>query len=134
MKQPRARIAGYVAGKTLQKGVSPKFVKEVAAYLLSEHRVDELASLMRDVQADWAESGYVEVAAYSAHPLNAVAKKDITRQVKTLYPRARSIVITEKRDPGVIGGVRIGLPDRQFDLTVESKLRTFKQLAIAGKD
>lgn len=134
MKQPRTQIAAYLADKTLQKGASPKFVKEIAAYLLSEHRAGELASLMRDVQADWATSGYVEVTAYSAHPLDAAAKRDITRQVKVLYPNAKHIIITERQDPEVIGGVRVSLPDRQFDLTIESKLRTFKQLAIAGKD
>lgn len=128
MKQPRTRIARLIADKTLQSGVSTRFVKAVAAYLLSERRTGEVASIMRDVQADWAESGYVEVIARSAYPLNQVAKQDITKQVKALYPRAKQVAITEVLDPGLIGGVRLELANRQLDLSVQAKLNKFKQL------
>lgn len=134
MKSPRTKIAGAIAAKTLKSGVSRRLSQEIAAYLLSERRVGDLDSILRDVQNDWAAAGYVEVTAASAHPLTDAIKADITRQVKSLYPDARQVIITEVADPEVIGGVRLNLPNQQLDLTIEAKLNKFKQLTAAGKD
>jgi F0F1-type ATP synthase delta subunit len=134
MKAPRRRLAQTIADKSLKGGSSKKLANEVAAYLLAERRVSELNSVMRDVQADWAEAGHVEVIAASAHPLTAGVKADITRQVKQLYPSAKQIIVTEEFDPEVIGGVRLSLANQQLDLSVEAKLNKFKQLTVAGKD
>ncbi len=132
MKTSRTRIAGAVATATLDKGVSKSYAQEVAAYLLVEGRVDELDSLLRDVQADWAAKGYVEVLARSAHPLSLETKADIAKQVQSLYPDAKKVVVTEVADPSVIGGVQINLANQQLDLSVEAKLNKFKQLTLRG--
>lgn len=134
MKLPRTRISRTIADKTLSRGSSKKFSQEVAAYLLSEQRTSELESIMRDVQADWAEAGFVEVIASSAHPLTQSIKTDISKRVKRIYPEAKKIIVTEAHDPEVIGGVRLSLADRQLDLSIEAKLNKFKQLTTAGKD
>jgi F0F1-type ATP synthase delta subunit len=134
MKTSRTRVAGRIADHTLSKGVAKGYAQQVAAYLISEGRVDELESLLRDVQADWAAKGYVEVLARSAYPLVETVKKDVAQQVKGLYPTAKKVVVTEVRDPSVIGGVQITLADKQLDLSVEAKLNRFKQLMKAGKD
>jgi F0F1-type ATP synthase delta subunit len=134
MKTPRTRIAGVIADRTLKKGMSKHLSREVAAYLLNERRVNELDSVLRDVQADWAEAGYVEVIASSAHGLTAGNKAAITKRIKQLYPQAKWIIITEVYDPEVIGGVRLNLPDRQLDLSVQAKLNKFKQLTSAPGD
>ena len=70
MKQSRTQLASTIADRTLSKGASKHYVQEVAAYLLAEGRTGELDSLLRDIQEDWAQAGYVEVIARSAHPLN----------------------------------------------------------------
>lgn len=134
MKTPRTRIASTIAQRTLKQGVSKRLSREVAAYLLSERRVNELDSVLRDIQADWAEAGQVEVIASSVHPLTAGVKADITRQVRKLYPNAKQIIITEEHNPELIGGVRLKLANQQLDLSVEAKLNKFKQLTNAGKD
>jgi F0F1-type ATP synthase delta subunit len=134
MKTSRTRIAGAVADHTLKNGVSKAYATEVAALLLTERRVGDLDSLLRDVQADWAQNGYVEVLARSAHELPKATKKDIASQMQTLYPAAKKVVVTEVHDPSIIGGVQISLSDKQLDLSVEAKLNKFKQLTVAGKD
>lgn len=134
MKIPRTQIAHIVADSSLHGGSTKKLSKEIAAYLLSERRISELASLLRDVQADWAEAGFVEVLAASAHPLTTGVKADIQRQMKKLFPKARRIIVSEVHDPYVIGGVRLNLANQQLDLSVEAKLNKFKQLTTAGKD
>ncbi|HVX24013.1 MAG TPA: F0F1 ATP synthase subunit delta [Candidatus Saccharimonadales bacterium] len=134
MKAPRTRIANVVADRSLKAGSTKRLSRELAAYLLDERRVHELDSILRDVQADWAEQGRVEVLAASAHDLSSKIQTDIKRQVKALYPNAKTIIVTPVHDPSVIGGVRLRLADRQLDLSVEAKLNRFKQLTTAGKD
>jgi len=134
MKQPRVKIARTIADKTLKKGVSRRYSKEIAAYLLSERRVNELDSILRDIQADWAEAGHVEVLASSAYPLSAKAKSDIARLVKRQAPAAKRVLVTEIQDPELIGGVRLSLANQQLDLSVQAKLNKFKQLAATGKE
>ncbi|HET6924447.1 MAG TPA: F0F1 ATP synthase subunit delta [Candidatus Saccharimonadales bacterium] len=134
MKAPRTKLAAIVADRTLAGGNARTLSRELAAYLLSEGRADELESILRDVQADWAEAGYVEVLARSAYPLTSENRAEIQQQVSRLYPSAKQIVVTEVRDPEVIGGVQIRLSDRQLDLSVEHKLNRFKQLTTNGKE
>jgi len=138
MKTPRLEIASTIAAHTYyehEDGVSTKaYAREVAAMLLLEGRVGELDSLLRDIQADWALHGYVEVLAYSAHPLTEVTKAEIEARISPLFPDAKQIVVTQVVDPSVVGGVRIRLADRQLDLSVEGKLNKFKQLTGAGKE
>jgi F0F1-type ATP synthase delta subunit len=134
MKTSRTRIAKTIAARTLAGDVPKDYARELAAYLLAEGRVDELDSLMRDVQADWAKQGYVEVIARSAHALSSETKADITKRVQEIYPTANKIVVTEVADPEVVGGVRLSLAGQQLDLSVEAKLNKFKQLTGAGKE
>jgi F0F1-type ATP synthase delta subunit len=133
-KAPRTRLAKLIADQTLKKGADRRFNREIAAYLLSEGRVSELDSLLRDVVSDWAEAGHVEVAVRSAHILTPAIRADIKREAKKLYPKARTIVINETIDPEVVGGVRLNLPNSQLDMSVHAKLNKFKQSVTAGKE
>jgi len=134
MKTPRFDIATIIAARSYYRGISPELSKEIAAMLLAEGRVNELDSILRDVQADWAEHGHVEVLAYSAHPLTEASKQEIIEQIKPLYPNAEQILVTEVIDPSVVGSVRLRLAHQQLDLSVEAKLNKFKQLVRAGKE
>lgn len=133
-KVARTRIASVIADRTLKSGSDKGFAKEVAAYLLAEQRVSGLDSIMRDVMDDWSKAGYLEVLAYSAHPLTEELKSEITARIKAVSPEAKQIVITEQHDGSVIGGVRLKLANRQLDLSIENKLNRFKQLTGAGKE
>ncbi len=127
-KLPRSAVATTIADQTLADGISKKLSRELAAYLLTEGRVSELDPLMRDIQSLWAEAGYVNALAISAHPIDAEAKNKIKSRLKTVFPAAKKIIINEQLDPEVIAGVRIELADRQLDLSVASQLNKFKQL------
>jgi F0F1-type ATP synthase delta subunit len=134
MKTSRTRVAQTIADRTLRDGSKKKLSQEIAAYLLTERRVGDLDSLLRDVQADWAEAGFVEVLAASAHPLTATVRANIEKRIKSLYPGAKRVIVTEVHDPEVIGGVRLSLANQQLDLSIEAKLNKFKQLTTAGKE
>jgi len=134
MKTPRAQIASTIAAHTYYDGASEAYSKQIAALLLADGRVGELDSLLRDIQADWALHGYVEVLARSAYPLSSDTKAEIAERVKLLYPAAEKVAVTEVADPSIVGGVQISLADKQLDLSVEAKLNKFKQLTTAGKE
>jgi F0F1-type ATP synthase delta subunit len=121
-----------VAGRIQAGDDVHKVANEIAAYLLDENRVGELDSLLRDIQQYRADDGTVEVLALSAHPLTGDIKTDIERQVRSVYPEAQQIIITEVHDENVIGGVKLQLAHEQLDLTVRSKLNRFKQLTAVG--
>ncbi|HVS58563.1 MAG TPA: F0F1 ATP synthase subunit delta [Candidatus Saccharimonadales bacterium] len=127
MKTPRTRIASAVSkrlGTTGEKTLS----QEVAAYLLSENRVGELDSLLRDVMQQRADAGIVEVIAVSAYPLSDKVRTNIKARIKAAYPNAKSIIVSEEIDPSLVGGVRLELANQQLDLSVRAKLNKFKQV------
>ncbi|HSX05897.1 MAG TPA: F0F1 ATP synthase subunit delta [Candidatus Saccharimonadales bacterium] len=134
MKTSRSKIAQTIADKTLVQGASKEYAREIAAYLLSERRVGEVDSLLRDIQADWAENGYVEVLARSAHALTETEKTAISQLVGSHFPAAKQVKVSEVADPSVVGGVRLVLPNQQLDMSVDAKLNKFKQLTAAGKE
>lgn len=129
-KLPRHELAEVLAERLL--GLPEKrLAQEVAAYLLAEHRTGELDSLLRDIIQYRADHGVVEVIAVSAHELSGVVRRDIESRVRELYPSAKHIIISEERDPALIGGVRIELANEQLDLSIRNKLNKFKQLTEA---
>jgi F0F1-type ATP synthase delta subunit len=134
MKVSRVRIADVVAEDSMKKGFSESEARSIAAYLLSNRRTAELDSLLRDIRGAWAERGFIEVTATCAHELSEEVQQDITAEVRKLYPTANQIVIVQKHDPTIVGGVRIEFANRQLDLSVEAELNKFKALAVNRKD
>jgi F0F1-type ATP synthase delta subunit len=134
MKVPRKKIADIIARRALSKGFNKTQATSVAAYLLDEGRTGELDSLLRDVEEDWAEQGFVEVIATSAHELSAKVLQDIEVEVRKLYPNAKRIQVTPELDRSTVGGVRLVFANHRLDLSVASELQKFKTLAVQGKD
>ncbi len=100
---------------------------------MANGRTNELDSLLRDVWAYQAEHGQLEIIAVSAIPISPKIETEIRQQIKKLYPKSEKIVITERRDPEVVGGVRLELPNQQLDLTVRAKLNQFRRLTTGGR-
>ncbi len=134
MKTPRHVVAIALAERSLHQPDMPALSREIAAYLLAERRTGELDSMMRDIMQYRADHGLVEVVAVTAHPINATVRADIEKRMKHLYPAATHIIVTERHDASVVGGVRLELANQQLDLTVRNKLNHLKQLTAAGKE
>jgi len=133
MKASRIKIAQVVGEACTNQSPNPKFIKEVAAYLLITKREKELSSIMRDVIIYRAERGVVEANVISAFPISEKVKTDIKLKIKKLYPRAKAIVMTDQINKSVVSGIKVELPNKFIDLTVETKLNRFKQLTTQGK-
>ena len=134
MKLPRRQVAAAIAQRTLSISDLKQLSDEVAAYLLAERRTGELDSLIRDIMQYRADHGVVEVVAATAHPLTTAVRANIQTEIQRLYPLATKVVVTERPDATVIGGVRLDLANQQLDLSVRNKLNRLKQLTAAGKD
>jgi len=131
MSLTRSQLASVISNHTYKKGVTKPLTKDVAKILLGTKKTGSLNSLMRDVEKDWADLGYIDVIARSAYPLSLQVKKDIKSLVINNYPKAKHIKIVEDLDASVIAGVILELPDQQLDLTIATKITEFKNFAAS---
>jgi len=134
MSLPRRQVATMVAKQTLEPSLDRKaLARSIAAYLLDTNSTGELESLLRDIAQYRADKGIVEVTALSAHELSTQVRSDIETLVRAWYPTVTSVIINERRDAAVIGGVRLELVDRQLDLSIRSRLNRLKQLTATER-
>jgi F0F1-type ATP synthase delta subunit len=130
----RHHLAEVIGKRTMNIKDRDLLVREIAAYLLHEHHTAELSSLVRDVMQYRADHGVVEAVAVSAHGLSDRMAKGVEKILKDAYPGATEVIVRERQDESVVGGIRIELANDQLDLTVRSKLSKFKRLTAAGKE
>lgn len=130
MKTPLHQLARVLAKRSmLPKLDQAQFAREIAAYLLETSRTGDVNSLAREmVKARTEQASIVEVTAVSAHELSDSVRSDIRTLTEKLFPQAKYIVLNERQEADIIGGVRLELPDAQLDLTVRGKLNRFKTL------
>jgi F0F1-type ATP synthase delta subunit len=134
MKQPRRLLAQTIAKRTAHLTDTKKLAQEVAAYLVAENRVSELAPIMRDVMVIRKEQGVVEADIVSAFPLSESAVQDVIKLVHATYPHAKQVQIVQQTSSDTLGGLKVVMPDEQLDLSVKHKLSIFKHAAVAGKE
>lgn len=128
MKVPRHILAEAIAKRTLDVQDSKLLAHEIAAYLLTERRTNELESILRDIMQYRANHGDLEAEVVTAHNI----QNDVLEEAKQLlhinYPNAKTIQVDGRMDASVIGGLRIDMPNQQLDMTVQNKLAIFKRL------
>ncbi len=134
MNNTRHHLAEVIAEKTLHIKDRELLVKEVAAYLLHEKQTEGFESLIRDIMQYRADKGYIEAVAVSAHPLTEQVIKDIEQLLQNEFPGAKGVVVSQKIDSDVVGGLRIDLANEQLDLSVKAKLNTFKRLTALERN
>jgi F0F1-type ATP synthase delta subunit len=129
MKTSRHQIAAVLAKRLDKKPIKRSdLVQELAAYLLSENRLDELEPLLRDIVSCRAKAGVVEANTRSVYQLSAKDLADIRSLAHQVQPKASKVIINEQHDSTVVGGVRVEIVDQQLDLTVQAQLGRLKRL------
>ena len=133
MKTPRHVVASALTdrinhGAAATPQARRKLADEIAAYLLDNKRSGDLDSLLRDIMQQRADGGIVELTAVSAFPLADEVRTDIEQQVRSLYPKVKQIIISERLDTSVVAGVKLEFANQQLDLTVRNKLNRLKTL------
>jgi len=126
MKLSRTQLASIISSNTLRNGISKSLAADIARILLNTNKTNTLDSLMRDVERNWADQGYIDVISRSAFPLSTQVKKDINRLIHNHYPSVKTVKIIEEIDSAVVAGVVLEFADQQLDLSVETKINKFK--------
>jgi F0F1-type ATP synthase delta subunit len=129
----RVKIAEVIGEQTLAGFDSKKLAEQIAAYLLSEGRVDELDSLVRDIIDYRAQHGILEVTSFCAHELTDQLKSEIEKLAQSYGRDIKKVILNERNDKQLIGGVKLRLANEQLDLTIRAKLNRFKQMTNQGK-
>lgn len=118
----RRKLAGNIAAR-LASGESQRAVlKELAGFLIDTGRKKEASLIVRDVEAMLVDAGTAIGTVISARPLNKNSLDTIEAFIKGSNTRIKRVVLREKVDEGLIGGVRIELPGAQLDASVKAKL------------
>ena len=121
-KLSRRKLAGNAAAR-LSGGESKKTVlQELAAYLLDTNRKKEAELIVRDIEAMLADAGTAIGTVISARPLSSDAMSVIESFVKAQNTAVKTVVLRERIDETLIGGVRLELPGQQLDASVKAKL------------
>lgn len=128
MSFSRVKLADQIV-QMLGKQNQQSLAKKVAAYLIETGKTSELNSLSRDImQARKARDGIVELTALSSHKLSDTQLDGIKKTVSKFSPNAKEIIVNEKIDESVVGGVRLEFANHLLDLSVAAKLNKLKQL------
>jgi F-type H+-transporting ATPase subunit delta len=124
-KLSRRKLAQYVAD-TLVAGVEASVVlREVAAYLIDSGRLRETELVIRAIEDTLADRGIVLARVTTATDLTATLRRDIEEMIN-----ARQVTLDTTIDPSVIGGVRIEIPGKVLDATVQRKLLALRQAKV----
>jgi len=122
MALSRRKLADQAARRIAAGESKTTVLKELAAYLIDSRRKNEASLLVRDIETALISRGVIVGTVISARPLSAEAKKTIDSFVKHHYEGVQSVVLRERVDKSVIGGIRLELADKQLDVTVANKL------------
>ena len=133
MRLQRLKISQAVNKLLIGDQDTSRMSKSIAAYLISTNRTGDLSSIMRDVVIDRAEVGIVEVNVRSAFKLTEPVLENIRGEIKQIYPNTTKFVVNQIIDKSVIAGIKIELPTQLIDLSVDSKLKTFKRLVTSER-
>jgi F0F1-type ATP synthase delta subunit len=121
MNITRRRLATYIADGLETERESR--LRQVAAWLIEQHRTNEASYVVRDIQSVMAYRGVVSATITTSRPLSTGTRhglKDFIRRATS----ATKLEVQEKVNSKLLGGAMIETPDARFDGTVTTKLHT----------
>lgn len=125
-KLSRRKIAELWAEELLKGN---DITAKIAAYLVSERRVDEASLIVRDTEVALAARGVVVADLTSANGLSTETRAAIGKFL-TVSMNAQTVAFRETTDPSVIGGVRVETAGQQLDATLKTRLNQLKASKI----
>lgn len=134
MKTPRHVLAQAIANRTLEVADSQELAREIAAYLITERRTNELESILRDIMQIRASHGIIEAEVATAHDLQTRDITEIKQLLQKSYPAAKQVNVGTHLDASVVGGLRIDMPEEQLDMSIAARLAKFKRLTLQGSN
>lgn len=121
----RRSMAAYVATGLTDGKSKNVLLAQLAGYLVETKRTKELDLVLRDIDFNLAEKGFVNVVITSAYDLSAETKKSLEAFVKR-KTQAKQVSLSNLVDPAVLGGIKIATSGRELDQTVAHQLTVLK--------
>ena len=121
----RRAIADYVATGLVEGKNKKLLFRQLAAFLVESKRTKELDLVVRDIEWNLAEKGFVQATVSSAFELTAETTKALESFVKN-KTKATQVSLKKHVDRTLLGGMKITLPGRELDQTVAHKLTVLK--------
>ncbi|MBI3494752.1 F0F1 ATP synthase subunit delta [Candidatus Saccharibacteria bacterium] len=118
--------ATTIAGLIDQDASSRGIAKKIASYLIDTKQTLKLDSLMRDVMSVREAKGTYEINVSTAHPLTSAQTSSISAYIKKHFDNCKDVIIHQKVDPTLLGGVRIESAHYLIDKSVKSELNYIK--------
>ncbi|HRJ06462.1 MAG TPA: F0F1 ATP synthase subunit delta [Candidatus Saccharibacteria bacterium] len=118
----RRKLANLAARRIAGGEVKASVLRDLAAYLIDSGRQREAELLVRDVETAMLKHGIAVGTVVSARKLSTDALATVEGFVKHHYKTVTKVVLRERLDSSVIGGVRLELPDKQLDATIQTRL------------
>lgn len=101
--------------------------KELAAYVVSARRTKDVDAVLRQAIRLQANDGNVELTVTTAHGLGA----DVRTQIEKLFAAdAKQVIMNEKQDSAVLGGVLVESAEQRLDLTIRRQLQRLKGMGV----
>lgn len=119
----RTKLARYVATELL--GGNSGVVQQLAAYLVDEGRTGETELVLKSIYDELEQSGVVSADIVSADGIDANVKDEIKRLLG-----AKQLILNERTDPSVLGGVRITTTSRVLDATIKHRLTQLQERKV----
>lgn len=121
-KLSRRKLSGNAAAR-LANGESKKTVlRDLAAYLIDSGRKSEASLIVRDIEGMLMDAGTAVGTVTSARPLSKASLTSVESFVKANDARIKRVVLRERVDESLIGGIKLELPGTQLDASVKAKL------------
>lgn len=99
-----------------------KATKQLAAFIYENRMHSQLDLLFTSIQAEYQRVyGIVEASVVSAHTLTGSVQKQL-ESIIAARTGAKKVLLHERIDESVLGGVKVSAPDMELDLTVKTKL------------
>ncbi len=119
----RRKIANYVADRLLAE--DGQVIDQLAALLVHENRQHEIDLIVRNIHDALESRGMVVATVSSAHPLS----DEIRSKVKDIIGGDK-VLLREKIDETLIGGIKIDAAGKRYDGTVKYKLSELRAQKI----
>ena len=121
----RRSIAAYIASGLISGKSKKTLLEQLAGYLVESKRTKELDLVVRDIECNLSEKGFVNATITSAFDLTTETKNALEVFVKS-KTKAIQVSLSSMVDPAVLGGIKIATAGRELDQTVAHQLTVLK--------
>jgi len=121
----RRSITEYIANGLIAGTSKDVLFAQLAGFLVETKRTKEIDLVVRDIEYNLSQKGFVRTTVLSAHELTAETKKALEAFVKR-ETNATQVSLSSMVEPAVLGGVKISIPGREVDRTIARQLTVLK--------